>query len=110
MKIEDLKMTKLKNNIKLKGEKLQVYKIKRQDNKLIKRGDMIKFSEKVLSDLRKKICNGFISLSIKYPKHDHTTGMTNINDGYIKFFSMDDNNNFDEDPLKYSEFTINFML
>ena len=55
MKIGDLKMTKLKHNIKLNGEKLQVYKISHQDNKLIKRGDMIKFSEKVLSDIRKNI-------------------------------------------------------
>ncbi len=109
MKFSDLKMTKIKNNIKLKGEKLQVFKISRTDNKRIKRADMIKFSEKVLEDIKKKYGNGFISVSIKYPKHYYTMGMTNINDGYIKFFSMDDYNNFDEDPLAYSEFTINFM-
>ena len=109
MKFSDLKMTKIKNNIKLKGEQLQVFKISRTDKKLIKRADMIKLSEKVLEDIKTKYGNGFISVSIKYPKHYYTMGMTNINDGYIKFFSMDDYNNFDEDPLAYSEFTINFM-
>jgi hypothetical protein len=109
MKFSDLQMTKIKNKIKLKGNKLQIYKIKRNENKLIKRDDMIKFCKKVLEDIKEKYSNGFISVSIKYPKHYYTMGMTNINDGYIKFFSMDDYNNFDEDPLQYSEFTINFM-
>jgi len=55
MKLSELKMSKIKNKIKLKGEKLQIYKIKRDNNKLIKRQDMIKFSEKLLEDLRKEI-------------------------------------------------------
>ena len=47
MKLSDLIMTKIKNNIKLKGESLQAFRIRRNNDKLIKRVDMKKFCDKV---------------------------------------------------------------
>jgi hypothetical protein len=109
MKLSDLKMTKIKNNIKLKGESLQAFRIRRNNDKLIKRADMKKFCEKVQKDLQQKYGDGFISVSIKYPSHYYTSGITSIKDGHIKYFSMDDYNNFDVDPEEYESFIINFI-
>lgn len=108
MNIKDFEMKKIDNKITYQKNKLEIYQIKKKNDKPVKRGDLIKFCEKVKNDIKKKHSNGLISITIQYPDHYYTGSIGKLNDE-IHYFTSNDYAGMHEDPEEYESFYINFI-
>lgn len=99
---------KLTNKTKLNNQKLQIFELQKKKDRLIKRDELKNICDALRKDLSKKYGNGIISVSIKYPNRWYSGDVSYLNDD-INYFSMDDYDEFDEDPLEYQKFRFQFI-
>jgi hypothetical protein len=99
---------KIKNGVTYNGNSIQIFDIQRRDNKMISRDDMMKLSNKLQADLRKLYSKGLISVSIQYPNRFFNGDVSTLQND-INFFTMDDYDEFDDDPNEYKSFRFTFI-
>ena len=98
----------LKNKVYYQGNNVKIYNFERKDHELIQRKEMIKLCKALQSDLKELYEDGLISISIKYPNRWYSSDVSKLNQS-INFFTMNDYDEFDEDPEEYEQFRIHFL-
>ena len=101
-------ITILKNKAEYNKQKMSIMNFKRKDKKKIKRNEMISFVDEILKSYRKKHQDGIIEVSIKYPNRWYSADATYIKDD-INYFSLNEYDEFDDDPEEYAEFRVYFI-
>ena len=99
---------KLKNQVFYKGNNLMIYNLERKNKKPIKRKEMMKLYNKLQADLKELYSDGLISISIKYPNRWYSSEVSKLKDK-INYFTMNDYDEFDEDPEEYEQFRLHFL-
>jgi hypothetical protein len=100
--------TKIKNKTYYNGQHMKIYEFQRNHKKRITRQEMIDVANEMRKDLKEKYGDGIISVSIKYPNRWYSGEVSYLNED-INFFTMDDYDEFDEDPNKYQKIRFNFI-
>ncbi len=102
------KLTKLNNKFTYNNKNLQSIMITRKDNEPIQRGTLKAFCENMKKQFLKKYKNGLMSITIQYPDKFYSGKVSKLNES-LNFFSMDDYDNFDNDPEEYFSFIVDFI-
>lgn len=109
MDFSKFKIKKIKNKTFYQGRPLTILDISRNDNKMIKRNELIKMCVELRDDLRDVYKDGLIAVSIKYPERWYSASPSKLSDERVNIFSMDQYDEFDEDPEEYPTFRFSFI-
>jgi len=101
---------KIKNNVFYNNKGLEIIQFeKKEKDELIKRQDLIKIVEYVRNDLQKRNKDGLLAVSIQYPNRWYSSDAFKLFDDEMKIFSMDQYDEFGEDPNEYIKFRLHFI-
>ena len=103
------KIKKIKNNTFYQDQPLTILEIERKDDENITRKQLIKLCVQLKEDLKSMYHDGLISVSIQYPNRWYSGNVSKLTDDKINFFSMDQYDEYDEDPEEYTRFRFNFI-
>ena len=109
MDFTNYKIKKIKNKTFYQGRPLTILDISRKDKKKIKRNELLKICFELRDDLRDVYTDGLISVSILYPERWYSGSISRLSNDNLNIFSMDQYDEFDEDPNEYKQFRFMFV-
>ena len=106
--MNNIRIRKIKNNIDYEGHKPQSFFFSKKSGEKFTRNEMKKIANNFKKEVREEHENGLVSLTIEYPDKNYSGQVSYLNQP-INFFTMDDYDNFAEEPGEYNSFIFTFI-
>jgi hypothetical protein len=108
LNLSNLSITKILNKTEINNKPIQIIEFKHKDGSMISRKELKLICSKYQTFLRRKHTDGIVSVSIEYPNRWFSADTTFLNDE-INYFSLDDYEEYEDDPQEYKTFRFIFV-